>query len=68
MRSKTLSEESEFILVVALLIGNLTMVVMYLFENLLVFLWGKENPCLKKRRKREGREEGREYQMDDVIK
>lgn len=67
MRSKTLSEESEFVLVVALLVGNLTMVVMYLFENLLVFLWSKENPCLK-RRKREDRAEQMEYQMNDVIK
>ncbi len=41
MRSKNLSEESEFILVVALLVGNLTMVIMYLYENLLVFLWSK---------------------------
>ena len=36
MRSKTLNEESEFVLVVALLVGNLVMVVMYLYENMLV--------------------------------
>lgn len=37
--------------------GNLVMVVMYLYENLLVFLWGKDNPCVKRVREDE-------YQMD----
>jgi magnesium-transporting ATPase (P-type) len=49
MRSKTLNEETEFILVLALVVGNLVMVVMYLFENLIVFLWSAENPCFKER-------------------
>jgi magnesium-transporting ATPase (P-type) len=63
MRSKNLSEESEFILVMALLVGNLTMVIMYLYENLLVFLWSKENPCLKRKVQQE-----EQYPMDDAIK
>lgn len=41
--------------------GNLMMVVMYMFENLLVFLWSKENPCLK-------RNSGAEYSMDEAIR
>lgn len=48
-------------LVVALLVGNLVMVVMYLYENLLVFLWGKDNPCLKRRK-------GEEYELEEGIK
>lgn len=39
------------------------MVIMYLFENLIVFLWSKENPCLKKVDSNQN-----EIRMEDVIK
>lgn len=33
------SEEAEFVHVLALVIGNFVMVLMYMYENLLIFLW-----------------------------
>lgn len=39
VRKKNLHETTEYVLILALLVGNLVMMLMYLFENLLVWIW-----------------------------
>lgn len=46
--SKDSSEEAEFVHVLALVVGNFVMVLMYMYENLLVFLWGLKRSWRKR--------------------
>lgn len=48
LHSSDNSEEAEFIRVLALVVGNLVMVVMYFYENLLVFIWEVKRNWKKK--------------------
>ena len=43
VRKKNLHETTEYVLILALLVGNLVMMLMYLYENLLVWIWQISN-------------------------